>query len=162
MHPPLAMRSDDFTVKISMLFVDTFFQIVVTFMLLPFDVVPGFGAHDTISDSWTAFHSGLTAIFQNGEIAAYMVTFLLGFASSHLAFAYLNHYNATFTPITMILASPITNVLLIIIPSWNSHKSTPVVWSSCVSAVLMGGAAILFGRFVVARKQQRIAENLKF
>lgn len=161
---PFAVRSDDFTVKISMLAIDTFFQIVFTFICLPLDAIHGFGAHDTVGDAWSAFSTDFAGIFHNEPVdsSKYFVLFLFGWCSSHLAFAYLNHYSPTYTPMVMILASPITNIILLIAPSWNAHDKSPVVWASIVSAILMIAASVLFGLFEVGRKKKKIENMQRF
>ncbi len=161
---PFAVRSDDFTVKISMLAIDTFFQVIFTFICLPFDAIHGFGAHQTVSDSWNAFSSDFTGIFHDSphSVTGYFILYMIGWCSSHLALAYLNHYSPTLTGMVMIMASPITNIVLMIIPRWNAHPTSPVVWASILSAILMVCAAVLFGLFEIGRKKKKIALAQRF
>lgn len=138
-------EGDDMSVKWFMLCVETGWQLVFSLLLLPADALPWFGNSETVSDTWSNFIDGLNSVFTDRKNAIYGILFTLGFVFNYLGAAYLNHYSVALCSIVTQLSSPITALILVIVPKWNVHdEGTPQWYFSCLSIVFFSIAAVLY------------------
>lgn len=138
-------EGDDLSVKVFMLFSDTFWQLCVSLALLPADALPWFGNSPSVGVTWANFSEGVTYVFTKKKNAAYGILYTLGFVFNYLGAAYLNHYSVALCSIVTQLSSPITALILVIIPSWNKNEdSTPPWYLSLVSIFLLSVASLIY------------------
>eukprot|EP00796_Vickermania_ingenoplastis_P008564 gene8564-6005_t len=138
-------EGDDTSVKVFMLSTDTFWQLVVTLMLLPADALPWFGYSTSVRSTWNNFMDGIACVFTKGDNTLWGFLYTLGFVFNYLGAAYLNHYSVALCSIVTQLSSPFTALMLVIIPSWNKHpEDSPPWFLSLVSIVLLSVAALIY------------------
>lgn len=138
-------EGDDLSVKVFMLFSDTFWQLCVSLALLPADALPWFGNSPSVNVTWVNFSEGVTYVFTRKMNAIYGILYTLGFVFNYLGAAYLNHYSVALCSMVTQLSSPITALILVIVPSWNKNKdSTPPWYLSLVSIILLSIAALVY------------------
>lgn len=138
-------EGDDTSVKIFMLSTDTFWQLIVTLLLLPADALPWYGNSKNVGVTWHNFLEGVDCVFTIRENAIYGVMYTLGFVFTYLGSAYLNHYSVALCAIVTQLSSPVTALILVIIPSWNQHgQDSPPWFLSLISIVMLSVAALIY------------------
>lgn len=138
-------EGEDTSVKVFMLFSDTFWQLVISLALLPADALPWFGNSDNVNNTWHNFMEGIEIVFTVKENTLYGFLYTLGFVFNYLGAAYLNHYSVALCSIVTQLSSPITALVLVIIPSWNKNDDgTPPWYLSLVSIVMLSVAALIY------------------
>jgi len=138
-------EGDDLSVKIHMLFGDTLWQLVISLALLPADALPWFGRSHSVKTTWRNFCEGVTYVFTRKTTALYGVLYTLGFLFNYIGAAYLNHYSVALCSMVTQLSSPITALILVIIPSWNKNSDeTPPWYLSLLSIIFLSIAAFFY------------------
>jgi drug/metabolite transporter (DMT)-like permease len=144
--PPLPMQTlftvrynqgEDTVVKLVMLAGETFIQMCFTLSLLPADALPWWGNSDTVQETWANFREGLHCVFTIRENFLYCFLYTLGFVFTYVGCAYLNHYSAALCSIVSQLSSPVTALMLVIVPSWNVQQDGDSPWYCNVIAILL-------------------------
>ncbi|KPI83922.1 hypothetical protein ABL78_7040 [Leptomonas seymouri] len=135
----------DTIVKLVMLAGETFIQMCFTLLLLPADALPWWGNSATVADTWGNFKEGLCCVFTIRENFWYCFLYTLGFVFTYVGCAYLNHYSAALCSIVTQLSSPVTALMLVIVPSWNVQDDGDSPWyCSVVAIVFLVIAALLY------------------
>jgi hypothetical protein len=130
----------DVVVKVVMLAVDTFFQLLATLAASPIDTIPGFGRSATLTETFQSVRDGLDHARNSGSFGLYIA----GFAVSHVAMTYLNHYNATFVALVTVAAAPVTAIVLVIHPAWDVNGEVPPAWAAAVAVTCLVVSTVSF------------------
>lgn len=154
-HYPDMQQSNDTLVKLWMLVVGTTVQFLQTVALLPADAIPWWGGSATVSDAAANLGTGLETFFTNGNNFLFGVLYSAGFILTYIGSAYLNHYSVTLCSMVTEISSPLTALLLVMIPAINlSGTPVPVGYSiSAVITLLMG--TILYTLWDYTTKAQK-------
>ncbi|KAG5508343.1 hypothetical protein JIQ42_08266 [Leishmania sp. Namibia] len=128
-------QGEDTIVKLVMLAGETFIQMCFTLSLLPADALPWWGNSDTVSATWENFIDGIRCVFTIRENFLYCFLFTLGFLFTYVGCAYLNHYSAALCSIVTQLSSPVTALMLVIVPSWNVQVDGDSPWYNNLIAI---------------------------
>ncbi|KPA73649.1 hypothetical protein ABB37_09781 [Leptomonas pyrrhocoris] len=138
-------QGEDTIVKLVMLAGETFLQMCFTLALLPADALPWWGNSATVSATWDNFREGLRCVFTIQENFLYCFLYTLGFVFTYVGCAYLNHYSAALCSIVSQLSSPVTALMLVIVPSWNVQDDGDSPWyCNVVAIVFLAVAALLY------------------
>ncbi|KAG5511927.1 hypothetical protein JKF63_07752 [Porcisia hertigi] len=129
-------QSEDTIVKLVMLAGETTIQMCFTLFLLPADALPWWGNSDSVRSTWSNFVEGLGCVFTIQENFFYCFLYTLGFVFTYIGCAYLNHYSAALCSIVSQLSSPVTALILVIVPSWNVHPNGESPWYLNLIAIL--------------------------
>ena len=129
--------ADDTTVKLVMLFGDTFIQLVVCLALLPADALPWFGSSATVHDAWSNLVLGFECLFTCKWNFLFCLVYSMGYVFTYVGCAYLNHYSATLSAMVTQLSSPMTAVILIVFPMLNANPGTAPWYLSVIAVILM-------------------------
>lgn len=154
-HYPDMQQSNDTLVKLWMLVGDTTVQFLQTVVLLPADAIPWFGGSASVSDAAENLGTGLDTFFTNGNNFLFGVLYSAGFIFTYIGSAYLNHYSVTLCSMVTEISSPLTALLLVLIPAINlSGTPVPIGFSiSAVITLLLG--AILYTLWDYSTKAQK-------
>lgn len=128
-------QGEDTIVKLVMLAGETFIQMCFTLSLLPADALPWWGNSDTVAATWENFKEGIRCVFTIQENFLYCFLYTLGFIFTYVSCAYLNHYSAALCSIVSQLSSPVTALMLVIVPSWNVQEDGDSPWYCNVVAI---------------------------
>ncbi|CAG9567292.1 conserved hypothetical protein [Leishmania major strain Friedlin] len=135
--PPLPTRTmftvrynqgEDTVVKLVMLAGETVIQLCFTLCLLPADALPWWGNSETVSATLDNFAEGIRCVFTIRDNFLYCFLYTLGFVFTYVGCAYLNHYSAALCSIVTQLSSPVTALMLVIVPSWNVQVDGDSPW----------------------------------
>ena len=137
-------KGADATVKFTMLFGDTFTQFAVSFLFLPLDALPWWGTSPTTAIAWDNFVGGLTCVVTCHLNIVFCLMYSAGFLCTYVGSAYLNHYSATLCSMVGQLASPVTALLLIIVPQLNMNQGLAPWYLSVVAIVLLTLGTLLY------------------
>ncbi|KAK7199023.1 hypothetical protein NESM_000870500 [Novymonas esmeraldas] len=138
-------QGEDTIVKLVMLAGETVLQMCFTLCLLPADALPWWGNSKTVSATWGNFIEGVRCVFTIGDNFLYCFLYTLGFVFTYVGCAYLNHYSAALCSIVTQLSSPVTALMLVIVPSWNVQVDGDSPWYYNVIAILcLCVAALLY------------------
>lgn len=133
--------------KITLLAGDTCFQLLFTFALLPFDALPWFGGSASVSDTWSNFSAGVTAIFASKASVSYGAIFSAGYILTYFGEVWLTEHSPTLSTIVLQASSPVTAVLLMVAPVLNVQPSAggATMWVTQVSGFfLLLGATVMY------------------
>ena len=83
------------------------------------NAIPWFGGGSTINDTWSSFTDGVRCIFQCNDSLVYGCLYAFGYIVTYAGEAQLNHFSPTLSSIVLQLSSPVTAILLLIVPAWN-------------------------------------------
>lgn len=131
-------QGEDMAVKLVMLAGETTAQILFTLCLLPADALPWWGNSSTVGESWKSFTDGIVCVFTVRSNFLFGFLYTLGFVFTYVGCAYLNHYSVALCSIVSQLSSPLTALLLVLVPSWNVQgggEDTP--WYMSLVAILL-------------------------
>jgi hypothetical protein len=142
--PDGVKRGEDTIVKLVMLFGDTGLQFIMTMCLLPADAIPWFGQSSSVADAGESFGKGIECIFTCNMNGIYCALYSAGFVFTYIGSAYLNHYSATLCSMIGQLSSPVTALLLIIIPQWNLAPSDGAWYWSVIAIVLLSVGTVIY------------------
>lgn len=128
--------------KLVMLLGGCTFQLLLTFALLPVNMLQG----ATLPQTWTEFVSALGCVFTCEHSLQYGLLYSLGYVMSYLGSAYLNEYSPTVSSLVQQLGGPVTALVVVAVPRWNvtaSGKTTfwGVVWQLVSVALLFMSCA---------------------
>jgi hypothetical protein len=137
-------QGEDTTVKLVMLTGDTLFQGLFTFLLLPADALPWFGNSANVSQSWDNFVYGIKCLGECHLNAVLCLIYSCGFVFIYVGSAYLNHYSATLCSMIGQLASPVTALILVIIPALNVNQGSTAWYYSVLAIILLTVGSILY------------------
>lgn len=138
-------QGEDTVVKLVMLAGETTIQMCFTLSLLPADALPRWGNSATVSATWGNFVEGIRCVFTIRENFLYCFLYTLGFVFTYVGCAYLNHYSAALCSIVSQLSSPVTALMLVIVPSWNVQVDGDSPWYySVIAIVFLSVAALLY------------------
>lgn len=138
-------RGEDTIVKLVLLCADTNSQLLFIMMLLPADAIPWWGQSDTVPDAWSNFVSGLSCLFTCSENFLFCMVYSAGFVFTYVGSAYLNHYSPTLCGMIGQLSSPVTALLLVLIPSWNLNPGQTPWYLSVIAIVLLSVGTLIYG-----------------
>ncbi|CCW69727.1 unnamed protein product [Phytomonas sp. Hart1] len=130
-------QGDDTAVKLVMLAGETFFQLCFTLAFLPADAIPWYGSSHTVHDTWTNFRRGINSFFTIPENFTYGSLYTLGFVFNYIGAAYVNHHSVTLCSLITQLSSPLTGLLLVIVPRLNALEEEERSWGGNVAAIIM-------------------------
>lgn len=136
-------QGEDMIVKLMMLAGETFFQMCFTLALLPADAIPWWGNSNSVSETWTNFEDGIVCVFTIRKNFIYGFLYTLGFVLTYFGCAYLNHYSVGLCSIVGQLSSPITALVLVLVPSWNVMEGGDSPWYCSVVAIFLLSVAAL-------------------
>lgn len=139
-HP----RGEDTIVKLVMLVGDTMSQFGFIMLMLPADAVPFWGGAHSVPDAWSNFSEGISCLLHCSENFVFCCVYSLGFVFTYVGSAYLNHYSATLCSMIGQLSSPVTALLLIIVPSWNVSQGVTPWYLSVIAIVLLSVGTLLY------------------
>ena len=131
-------------VKLVMLFGDTGLQFLMTMCLLPADAIPWFGQSSSAADAGESFGNGVACIFTCNMNGLYCCLYSAGFVFTYIGSAYLNHYSATLCSMIGQLSSPVTALLLIIIPQWNLAPSDGAWYYNVIAIFLLSIGTVIY------------------
>jgi hypothetical protein len=137
-------RGEDTIVKLVMLFGDTFSQFLMIMVLLPADALPFWGGADSVPGAWSNFSDGISCLFNCPKNFIYCCIYSGGFVFTYVGSAYLNQYSATLCCMIGQLSSPVTALLLILIPSWNLATGSTPWYLSVVAIVLLAVGTMVY------------------
>lgn len=137
-------QGNDTFVKLWVLVGGTSVQFIQTVMLLPADALPGWGGSDSVSDAAKNLGNGIDAFFTYENNFIYGALYSFGFILTYIGAAYLNHYSATLCAMITELASPLTALLLVIVPSINLSGSETPLYYTLVAVVILVIATTLY------------------
>lgn len=129
-------QGEDTIVKLVMLAGETMIQLCFTLCLLPADALPWWGNSETVSATLYNFVEGIRCVFTIRDNFLYCFLYTLGFAFTYVGCAYLNHYSAALCSIVTQLSSPVTALLLVIVPTWNVQVDGDSPWYCNMIAIL--------------------------
>ncbi|GET85569.1 hypothetical protein, conserved [Leishmania tarentolae] len=129
-------QGDDTIVKLVMLAGETTIQLCFTLLLLPADALPWWGNSQTVGATFENFSEGIRCIFTIRDNFFYCFLYTLGFVFTYVGCAYLNHYSAALCSIVTQLSSPVTALMLVIVPSWNVQVDGDSPWYFNLIAIL--------------------------
>ncbi|AYU75741.1 hypothetical protein LdCL_030011500 [Leishmania donovani] len=121
-------QGEDTIVKLVMLAGETVIQLCFTLCLLPADALPWWGNSETVSATLDNFAEGIRCVFTIRDNFLYCFLYTLGFVFTYVGCAYLNHYSAALCSIVTQLSSPVTALMLVIVPSWNVQVDGDSPW----------------------------------
>lgn len=138
-------QGDDTTVKALMLAGETFAQMCFTLCLLPADALPKWGSSPSVAATWWNFLEGVECIFTIRMNFVFGFLYTLGFVFTYIGGAYLNHYSVALCSIVTQLSSPLTALVLVLVPSWNVMEGGDSPWfCSVIAIVLLSAAALIY------------------
>ncbi|CAJ1016058.1 hypothetical protein Q4I32_000845 [Leishmania shawi] len=138
-------QGEDTIVKLVMLASETTIQMCFTLCLLPADALPWWGNSNTVSATWDNFVDGIRCVFTIRENFLYCFLYTLGFVFTYIGCAYLNHYSAALCSIVTQLSSPVTALMLVIVPSWNVQLDGDSPWYyNLIAIFFLCVAALLY------------------
>ncbi len=138
--------SDGNTVKISMLCIDTLFQVLWTLLLAPLDVL--FKESASLSDALRNAADGLNCIFTcTTDILFFTSIFVAGFAVSHGCAAFLNHHSPVICSIVILAASPLTVITVLVVPRWDAHHTPVPLYAAALAAFMTVVGAAIFAEW---------------
>ena len=155
-------KSDDTTVKLTMLSTTGLRQVVWMFTLMPLDAVPWFGGSATVQDTATNLAHGWQCVFDpSSQVGCekaykYYIMFNVSYFLNYLGSAYLNHYSAALNSMVSQIASPVAAIVLLIAPSLNVDAQ-PVQVGASIGAVVL----IMLGSAVYTLWEQGTRHHLK-
>ncbi|CUG88141.1 transmembrane protein, putative [Bodo saltans] len=138
------VRGEDTIVKLVMLFGDTFSQFLMIMLLLPADGLPFWGGADSVPGAWDNFSEGIQCLFNCPKNFIYCCIYSGGFVFTYVGSAYLNQYSATLCCMIGQLSSPVTALLLILIPSWNLATGSTPWYLSVIAIVLLAVGTMVY------------------
>eukprot|EP00796_Vickermania_ingenoplastis_P008565 gene8565-6006_t len=140
---PKRQQSNDTLVKLWMLVGDTTVQFLQTVALLPADAIPWWGGSPTVEAAGTNLGEGIEAFFTYRKNFLFGFLYSLGFIFTYIGSAYLNHYSVTLCSMVTEISSPLTALLLLIVPAINlSGSNTPLAYSLPAIALLLLGTIL--------------------
>lgn len=138
-------QGEDTIVKLVMLAGETFIQMCFTLSLLPADALPWWGNSERVDLTWDNFKEGIRCVFTIRENFLYCFLYTLGFVFTYVGCAYLNHYSAALCSIVSQLSSPVTALVLVLVPSWNVQEDGDSPWyCNVIAIVFLCIAALLY------------------
>ena len=138
-------RSDDTTVKLVMLSVTGFSQVMWMFVLFPLDSATWFGPQKDLEASKQNLDAGWKCVFGScSSVYLYYLLFNGSYLCNYLGSAYLNHYSATLNSMVTQLSSPVAALLLIAVPSWNVQKEPVKAGISIAAAFMIIAGSLLY------------------
>lgn len=154
-HYPGMQQSNDMLVKLWMLLGDTTVQFLQTVLLLPADALPWWGGSSSVPEAATNLGKGLGYFFTYKYNFVYGMLYSAGFIFTYIGSAYLNQYSPTLCSIVVEMSSPMTALLLIIIPAINlSGSPGPIAYSLSATVILLLGT-ILYTVWDYSTKAQK-------
>eukprot|EP00744_Colponema_vietnamica_P008403 GILI01011989.1.p1 GENE.GILI01011989.1~~GILI01011989.1.p1 ORF type:complete len:593 (-),score=87.74 GILI01011989.1:338-2116(-) len=151
-------RGEDTIVKLTMLFGDVGFQLILSFMLLPADALPWWGGANSVEHAWKHFSDGTREVFTQKENFFYCAIYSGGYIMQYISAAYLNHYSATLSTMVSQLSSPITALVLIIIPSWDVTPGGGAWYWSVFAIVLLSCGTVVYSAWEEMSSQELALE----
>ncbi|KAG8343423.1 putative transmembrane protein [Trypanosoma vivax] len=148
-------QGTDTAVKLVMLSSGTTIQLVLIMLMLPTDALPWWGGSRSVSEVWTNLLNGIKCVLECETNLLHCVVYTAGFTFTYIGAAHLNQQSPTLCSMVGQLSSPITALLLILVPSWNIQEGyTP--WYLSVSAIVL-----LFGGLLIYTIWERKTDNEK-
>lgn len=137
------------TVKLQMLFLGCFFQLVCMCAFFPVDFSTWFGSSPSASVSWSDFTTGMRCVVGVGdpictENTKYFLLFNLGYTMSYIGAAFLNHFSPNLCAMIAQLASPLTVLVLAAVPKWNINQQVADLGPAFGAAAMMIVATLLY------------------
>ncbi|ORC93354.1 uncharacterized protein TM35_000012310 [Trypanosoma theileri] len=152
MIPPT--EGNDTIVKLVMLAGETNLQFILIMMTLPMDALPWWGGSSSVSAAWENFSEGIWCLFNCDKNFLFCMIYTTGFVFTYIGSAYLNHYSVTLCSMIGQLSSPLTALLLIIVPKWDLEKGYTPWYLSLLAAILL-----CFGSLVYALWEEKTDEE---
>jgi hypothetical protein len=145
----LRLGTDSATAKFARMAYSTLFQTIFIFAAIPTAAIPWFGAYDSVSEAMEGLLQGYRCTFLTlpsctDEALIFFILFTVCFAMYNIGAAILNYYSPAMTSIVSQLVSPLTAVVLLIIPSWNVTKETYNVPESVFAVILIALGGLLY------------------
>jgi hypothetical protein len=131
-------------VKLVMLTGDTIGQFLMIMMILPTDAIPWWGSSSTVGGAWSNFSDGIRCVFTCPDNIWYCLVYSGGFIFTYVGSAYLNHYSATLCGMIGQLSSPVSALLLVLVPRWNLNQGTTPWYFSAIAIVLLIAGTLLY------------------
>ncbi|RNF14918.1 uncharacterized protein Tco025E_05674 [Trypanosoma conorhini] len=140
----LHMQGSDSLVKLVMLACGTNIQFVLIMLALPMDAIPWWGGSHSVQGAWSNFYEGLWFIFHSDTNFSYCMVYTVGFVFTYVGSAYLNQYSVTLCSMIGQLSSPITALVLIIVPKWDLEKGYTPWYMSLVAVILLCVGSLVY------------------
>eukprot|EP00744_Colponema_vietnamica_P001505 GILI01002486.1.p1 GENE.GILI01002486.1~~GILI01002486.1.p1 ORF type:complete len:602 (+),score=110.97 GILI01002486.1:123-1928(+) len=152
-------KGDDTSVKMLMLFGDTFFQAILSLMMLPADALPWWGGSATVSEAADHFVSNTLFIATDEANTFGAIFYSSGFILTYIGGAYLNQYSPTLCSMVSQLSSPMTALVLILVPAWNLEASGGAWYWSVVAVILLSIGTLLYSAWEEMSSQEEAREG---
>lgn len=160
-HYPDMQQSNDMLVKLWMLVGDTGTQFLQTMILLPADAIPWWGGSATVQEAGANLGSGLKIFFTYKYNFLYGALYSAGFIFTYIGSAYLNQYSVTLCSMVTEISSPITALLLLLIPSINLSGSPSPLSYSLSAVVILSLGTILYTIWDYSTKAQKERQEFR-
>lgn len=146
-------KSDDTTVKLTMLATTGIFQVMWMFVFLPIDSAPFFDSAPSIAVTRENLKMGWECVLQRKygcqTVYAYYIGFNVSYFLNYVGSAYLNHFSATLNSMVTQLSAPIAAIVLLIFPTLNVQAQAVSIGPS-IGAIIM----LLIGSVIYALWEQ--------
>lgn len=139
-----AHKGEDTIVKLVLLCADTNFQLLFVTLLLPMDAVSWWGQSTSLPNAWGNFLDGIRCLINCDENFLFCMVYSAGFVFTYVGSAYLNHYSPTLCGMIGQLSSPITALVLVLIPSWNLNQGSAPWLDSVLAIVALAVGTLLY------------------
>ncbi|KEG15540.1 hypothetical protein DQ04_00041040 [Trypanosoma grayi] len=140
----LRMQGTDTIVKLVMLAGGTNIQFLLIMLTLPMDALPWWGGSNSVGGAWENFTEGIWCIFHCDKNYLFCMVYTTGFVFTYIGSAYLNQYSVTLCSMIGQLSSPITALLLIIVPQWDLEKGYTPWYMSALAVVLLAIGSLIY------------------
>ena len=139
-----AARGEDTIVKLVMLAAGTTIQAIISVALLPADALPWWGSAASTAEAWETFVSNSAFVFTDSANAFGAALYSAGFIFTYIGGAYLNQYSPTLCSMVGQLSSPMTALILVLVPSLALQPGAGEWGWSVAAVVLLSAATVIY------------------